>query len=136
VDSVCLERAAGKGPDESLRQAAAIGDGWVYERIRAALLRAELDRKPPWDGLIGVGDELGVAELGVVGTTMRQAGVEGAAVYDTLRKLAESMRAAIGSEEETRAVSTTTWLSVPTTLLALVLFALAIYPVLARMMSA
>ncbi|MFC5911684.1 hypothetical protein, partial [Streptacidiphilus monticola] len=49
LELVSLERAADAGPTEALKRAAAVGDGWVFERIRDALQRSELGGIAPWE---------------------------------------------------------------------------------------
>ncbi|WP_307961943.1 hypothetical protein [Salinispora arenicola] len=72
IDLVALQRAAGRGTEESLSRAASKGSGWVFARIRQTLLRAELSVSAPWDGLKKLGTDLGVPELGDLGDISRQ----------------------------------------------------------------
>jgi hypothetical protein len=62
-------------------------------------------------------------------------GDEGAPVYDTLRARAHSLRAALLAREEDRANTATTALYIPTSLLVFVLFIVAAYPFLVRMIT-
>ncbi|HZO66246.1 MAG TPA: type II secretion system F family protein [Kribbellaceae bacterium] len=134
LDLVALERAVGRGLVESLERAAAIGTGWVFERLRAALTRASWEQRAPWDALRDVGDEIGIPVLGGLGAIMQLSGEEGAQVYATLRSLAEGLRAAILAEEQNRANTQTTILAIPSTALLAVLFGLATYPLIARLL--
>jgi tight adherence protein C len=135
LDLVALERAASHGPVESLERAARVSDGWVFQRIRAALDNARFASIPPWDGLSQVAAEIGVPELGDVGDIMRLSGTEGAQVYQTLVSRAQSLRVALRTKEQDRANTATTWLYVPTSLTVLVLFILAGYPFLVRLVT-
>lgn len=134
LDLVALERAVGRGPVESLERAAAIGNGWVFDRLRAALTRSSWEQRAPWDALRDVGDEIGVPVLGDLGAIMQLSGEEGAQVYATLRSLAEGLRSAILAEEQNRANIQTTILAIPSTALLAVLFGLATYPLIARLL--
>ena len=135
LDLIALELAASRGPTEALERAAAVGGGWVSRRIRESLEASRLRVEPPWDGLKAVAAEIGVPDLGDVGEIMTLVGDEGAQVYDTLRSRAESLRAAILAREEERANTATTVLYIPTSLLVFVLFIIAAYPFLVRLVT-
>jgi tight adherence protein C len=135
LDLIALELAASRGPTEALERAAAVGGGWVSQRIRESLDNSRLRLEPPWEGLKQVGAEIGVLDLGDVGDIMTLVGDEGAQVYDTLRSRAESLRAAILAKEEERANTATTVLYIPTSLLVFVLFIIAAYPFLVRLVT-
>ncbi|MEV4212576.1 type II secretion system F family protein [Micromonospora sp. NPDC049662] len=135
LDLVALERAASHGPVESLERAARVSDSWVFQRIQAALDAARFASIPPWDGLSQVAEEIGVPELGDVGDIMRLSGTEGAQVYQTLISRAQSLRVALRTTEQDRANTATTWLYVPTSLTVLVLFVVAGYPFLIRLVT-
>ncbi|GGM51740.1 type II secretion system F family protein [Dactylosporangium sucinum] len=136
IDLVALQRAAGRGTEESLTRAASKGTGWVFARIRQTLLRAELEVTAPWDGLRRLGADVGVPELGDLSDIMQAAGVTGAQVYRTLRARATSLRAQIRTDELTRAELRTSQLEIPGALLLIVLMLLALYPFAARLLDA
>jgi tight adherence protein C len=135
LDLIALELAASRGPTEALERAASVGGGWVSQRIREALQNSRLRLEPPWEGLKQVADQIGVPDLGDVGDIMTLVGDEGAQVYDTLRGRAESIRAALLAKEEERANTATTVLYIPTSLLVFVLFVIAAYPFLIRLVT-
>jgi tight adherence protein C len=135
LDLIALELAASRGPVEALERAAAVGTGWVPQRIRQALANSRLHLQPPWQGLRQVADQIGVPDLGDVGDMMTLLGDEGAPVYDTLRARAASIRAALLAREEDHANTATTALYIPTSLLVFVLFIIAAYPFLIRMIT-
>ena len=132
IDRVALNRAASRGPVESLERAAADSDNWVFNRIRDRLLRSQLDTVAPWAALRELGEEIGVRELGEIGQIMQLAGEEGGQIYETLRARARSLRAAILSDEENKANAATAKLYIATPLYVFVLFAAIGYPYLAR----
>jgi tight adherence protein C len=135
LDLIALELAASRGPTEALQRAASVGGSWVSQRIRESLTNSRLRLEPPWDGLKQVAVEIGVPDLGDVGDIMTIAGDEGARVYDSLRSRAESLRAALLAKEEERANTATTVLYIPTSLLVFVLFIIAAYPFLMRLVT-
>jgi Flp pilus assembly protein TadB len=135
LDLIALELAASRGPTEALERAAAVGGGWVSRRIRETLQNSRLRVELPWEGLKQVADEIGVPDLGDVGDIMTLVGDEGAQVYDTLRSRADSLRAALLAKDEERANTATTMLYIPTSLLVFVLFIIAAYPFLIRLVT-
>jgi tight adherence protein C len=135
LDLIALELAASRGPTEALERAAAVGGSWVSQRIRQSLQNSRLRLEPPWEGLKQVADQIGVPDLGDVGDIMTLVGDEGAQVYDTLRSRAESLRGALLANEEERANTATTVLYIPTSLLVFVLFIIAGYPFLVRLVT-
>ena len=135
LDLVALERAAGRGAVAALERPTEIGTGWVFERLRAAMTKAHWEQRAPWDALRDVGDELDLPVLGDVGAVMELSGEAGTQAYETLRSLAEGVRVGIIAEEQTRANADTTVLSLPSTALVIVLFAMGAYPMLARLLS-
>lgn len=135
LDLVALERSAAHGPVEALERAADAGNGWVFQRIRESLAGARIAGIAPWDGLQRVADEIGVPELADVGDIMRLSGTEGAQVYQTLVSRAQSLHVALRAKEQDRANTATTLLYIPTSLTVLVLFVLAGYPFLIRLVT-
>ena len=103
LELVALERAADCGPAEALSRAAVVGRGTVFRRIADALDRATLDRRPPWDGLDALADELALTPLQDVADIMRISGTDGAAVYNTLRARARNLRSELLAEELAKA---------------------------------
>lgn len=129
---VAMERAAGHGSVESLERAAQVSDGWVFLRIREALLRARSHHRPPWDELSALANQIGVVELGDVGQIMHSSGQSGAQVHRTLLERADSLRDELRAEALARAEATTGKLEVPGAVLLVVLAAFVIYPITQR----
>ncbi|MEU9044527.1 MULTISPECIES: type II secretion system F family protein [unclassified Kitasatospora] len=136
LELVCLERAADAGPSEALHKAAAIGDGWVFVRLRDALTRSELGGFSPWEGLRQLSDELGVPELGAPADIMAIAGEEGASVYTTLAAQAASLRGTLLAEEQTRANIVSEKMIVPVTALVLIMGLYIAFPAITQIMAA
>jgi pilus assembly protein TadC len=132
LDLVALERAGDAGAVESMERAAGVARGWAFTRIHDALLRARLDGVPPWAGLDALADELDLPELGDVADIMRLSGEDGAAVYDTLRARAQSLRTTVLTEHEARANSDSEKMVAPVAFLGIVFIALLGYPAFAR----
>ncbi|GAA3387623.1 hypothetical protein GCM10020369_30810 [Cryptosporangium minutisporangium] len=132
LDLVALQLAAAHGPVQALEQAAAVCDGWVFQRIREALLRAQLQMRFPWAELRLMSQEIGVAELGDVGAIMQSSGTEGAQVQHTLREQADSLRDQIRTTDLARAESITSRLDIPGAALVFVLVLFVLYPFMTR----
>jgi hypothetical protein len=133
LDLVALQLAAAHGPVQALERAAAVCDGWVFERIREALRIAQLQMHSPWDELRELSAEIGVPELGDVGAIMQSSGAEGAQVHETLRQRADSLRDQIRTDNLSRAEAVTGRLDIPGALLVFVLMGFVLYPFVARL---
>ncbi|GAA2837406.1 hypothetical protein GCM10010441_72190 [Kitasatospora paracochleata] len=135
LELVALERAADCGPAEALRRAAAVGRGTVFRRLRDALERAATDRLPPWDGLDALSEELGLTPLQDVADIMRLSGTDGAAVYDTLRARAKSLRGELLAEELAQANTDSERMVAPGSALTLLMTVLIVFPALYQMLE-
>jgi tight adherence protein C len=133
LDLAAHQVLAGHGPVESLNRAASISHGWVFRRIREALLSAELQLRPPWEDLKALGVDIQVIELDDLADIMRTAGTEGANVYGTLRARADSLRDQLRTQALAEAEVRTSKLDIPAGMLVFVLVALLGFPFLARL---
>lgn len=128
VDLVALERGAGAAPTEALEAAGAIGSGWAFARIGAALDQARRASAPPWDALSALAADIGVTELADVAEIAAVAGQEGAKILDTLNARAESMRGQALAAMKSRAGARSTTMVLPIALLAGGFLVLLIFP--------
>ena len=119
LDLTWITLAGGAGVDSAVRDAAAIGHGWVFARLRAALDAAQLTRTTPWAGLRRLGDETGVAELAELAASVSLAGTEGARVRASLATKARALRTHELTRAEGDAHAATERLALPVTLLFL-----------------
>jgi tight adherence protein C len=132
LDLVALQMSAAHGPVQALERAAKVCDGWVFDRIREALRLAQLQMHSPWDELRDLSEQIGVPELGDVGSIMQSSGTEGAQVHETLRSRADSLRDQIRTDNLARAEAVTGRLDIPGAFLVFVLIGFVLYPFLAR----
>ena len=128
LDLVALERGAGAAPTEALEAAAEVGRGWAFERIGAALNEARKASRPPWDGLAGLAEDIGITELADLAEIAGVAGQEGARILDTLSARAESMRAEALAATKAKAGSRSTTMVLPIAMLAGGFLVLLIFP--------
>ena len=133
LELVALERAADCGPAEALSRAAQVGRGTVFRRIGNALDRATLDRRPPWDGLDALADELGLLPLQDLADIMRISGTDGAAVYRTLRARARNLRSELLTDDLTRSNLDSERMVAPGSALVTLMTVLIAFPAVYRM---
>ncbi|MGI8612607.1 MAG: type II secretion system F family protein [Nocardioidaceae bacterium] len=92
LDLVAMNLAGGRGLPEALMAASSIGEHWAMVRIRQALGNARIVGLTPWEGIAGLGRDLGVEELRDLASALALAGDEGAKIRSSLMARAESMR--------------------------------------------
>jgi Flp pilus assembly protein TadB len=136
LDLVALERGAGSAPTEALEAAAALGGGWAFQRIAAALDAARRAGRAPWSGLADLAAETGVPELADLADIAGVAGQEGARIIDTLTARAASMRAAALSADRAVSGSRSTTMVIPIALLGAGFLLLIVFPVVYRTLGA
>lgn len=135
LELVALERAADSGATEALERAATVGQSREFERIREALLTAEVTGKPAWAGLSELADATRIPELGDLADIMRLSGQDGAAVYGTLRARAASLRTQLLTTTAAEANAASEHMTVPVALLGVAFMALIGYPAFARIFA-
>ncbi len=126
---------SGHGAVEAMERSASVCHGWPYQRMRTALLTAQLQMRPPWDELKALALEINVVELASFADIMRSAGSDGAQVYQTLRAQASSLRDQIRVRALETAKTRTSKLDIPSTMLVLVLLVLVGYPLMANLLN-
>ena len=131
VAGMCL--AAGRGVESALQTAAQAGDGWAFDELRATLGSAYVRGDTPWDGLMGLGTEMAIGDLTEMGAALSLAGVEGAAVRETVRSKARTIRERLTAESEQTAATVTERMGVPATFLLLGFVVFLGYPAIAVM---
>ena len=135
VDLVALEMASGSGPRQSMEAAAAVGDSWVFRRMREELARTRWSGITPWDALRHLGNEIDMPDLHELADIMRLAGEDGGRVYPQLKARAASMRSAILSAQKTRANEVSERMTLPMTLLGMIFLLILITPQVLRMVG-
>lgn len=128
LDLVVISLAGGSGVESALRDAANIGQGWSFLRLRRALEGAALTGQTPWVALTNLGEDLGVSELVELSASVSLAGTEGARVRDSLATKAASMRDHALSEVESEAQASTERMAVPMVLQLMGFVVLIGYP--------
>lgn len=133
---VALERRSGSAAQQALVRAARVADDTcvAFAYIRASLERAQLDRRPAWEGLRSLATSIAVTELRDCADIMA-ASTDGAAVTDALLARARSLRGETLNHQRARANEASERMVVPVALLGLCFVALLMYPVLIRLLA-
>ena len=130
LDLVNVLLAGGAGIETALVASAEAGDGWVFEQLRACIVRARLRRRSPWQELRGLGVRWGIPELIEVAGSMSLSGEHGARIRTSLAARADSMRSRQVAEIEAIAQSATERMGLPVVLLFVGFMVLLGYPAL------
>jgi Flp pilus assembly protein TadB len=91
-DLVVMVVAGGAGVDSALMDAAAAGEGWVFDELRRTLERARRAGDSPWASLGSLGERLAIDPLVQFAANVELAGEEGTAVRDSVLAQARSLR--------------------------------------------
>lgn len=135
LDLVSIALAGGAGVEAALHDAARLGQGWSFIRLREALGDARLSGATPWQALGRLGTELGVSELSELASNLTLAGTEGARVRESLAAKAVSLRRHEAAEAETRAQEASERMSLPVAVLLFGFLVFLGYPALARVLG-
>ncbi len=92
LDLVAMRMASGSGLAEALQDAARIGHGPAFARIRGALADARTDGLTPAQALGRLGEQLHLPDLVEVSTRLRLVDTSGAQAQVSLRAQAASLR--------------------------------------------
>lgn len=132
---VALERLGGSGHRQAMTNAAAVGDSWIFARLREELARSAWAGLGPWQVLQDMAEQYRVPELAELAQTMELSGTEGSQVADTLRARASALRGALLNEDLARANEVGERMSIPMSLLGVIFMAILITPALLRVMA-
>ncbi len=130
VDMVTMLVAGDNGHESALEQAAAVGDGRLFDELRRSLREQATRGASLVNALEAVADRFALEELRHVASTISIAGAEGAPVVRSLTARAASLRSALAGEQEIEARLRTSRLTGPIVGMALVFMVLVIYPAL------
>lgn len=135
LDLVQVLLAGGAGVETALVAAAEAGDGWAFERLREAVVRARSARRSIWDELARLGARVGIPQIEEVAGSVRLAGEHGARVRLSLAARADSLRQRQMGDIEAAAQSATERMGVPMVVLFLAFIVLVGYPAVALVLD-
>ncbi|MFC7308958.1 hypothetical protein ACFQVC_32720 [Streptomyces monticola] len=133
LELVALRMASNRDTAQALEDAALIGRGWAFVRLQEALLRARTEKSSPWQALEDMGQHLKLPVLTDLADIMRLSEQDGAAVYDTLRGRARSLRTELLATDATEANRDSEKLSAPGALLCVLAMFLIAFPAVLNM---
>jgi len=105
--------SGGGGVSTAMRDAVAMGNGWVFDKLRNALDEAALNGTSSWHALDALGCKLQVTALIELAGSLTLAGNSGARVTETLHSRAESSRAKELAEMRSEAEAKSSTLGLP-----------------------
>lgn len=135
LDLVWITLAGGAGVEAALGDAAAVGAGPAFDKIRRALHAAQLTRTTPWNTLRQLGEELDITELSELAASISLAGTEGARVRASLAAKAEALRTHQVTDAESDAQAATERMALPVTLLFLGFLGFIAYPAVIQVLN-
>ncbi|QFU86717.1 type II secretion system F family protein [Amycolatopsis sp. YIM 10] len=135
LDLVWITLAGGAGVEAALGDAAAVGNGPAFAKIRCALHAAQLTRTTPWNTLRQLGEELDIAELSELAASISLAGTEGARVRASLAAKAQALRTHQVTDAEADAQAATERMALPVTLLFLGFLGFIAYPAVIQVLN-
>lgn len=128
LDLVNVLLAGGAGVETAMLAAAGAGDGFSFEQIRLALVRAQSSRGSYWDSLRELGERTGVESLEDVAHSVQLAGEHGARIRQSLAAKATALRGRNLARIEHEAEERTEQMGLPIVLLFLGFILLIGYP--------
>ncbi|MFJ2349683.1 type II secretion system F family protein [Streptomyces antimycoticus] len=135
LDLVALKRSGGSGPTEAMERATAVGQGWPFQLLQQALLRARVDRIPPWEALEDLHRDFDLPVLEDIAEIMRRSAHDGAAVYASLRARAQSLRTELLEAQAAEANADSEKMTAPGALLAVLVMLLIAFPAVIRILA-
>ncbi len=127
--------SGGGGITTAMSDAAAMGEGWVFVKIRDALDEANLSGDSPWLALDRLGRRLNVIPLIELAGSLTLAGSSGARITETLHSRAESSREKELADTRSEAEAKSSSLGLPVGLMLLGWAVFMAYPAVLSLMG-
>ena len=127
--------SGGGGITTAMSDAAAMGEGWVFVKIRNTLDEANLSGESPWIALDRLGRKLQVVALIELSGSLTLAGGSGARITETLHARAESSREKELQEIRAEAEAKSSTLGLPVGLMLLGWAVFMAYPAILSLMG-
>ena len=134
MDLVKILVAGGSHSDGALYQAAAVGSGWAFDELKAAMDWSRVNGKPPSVGFERLAAEIGVSDLDELAATIRLTAEQGASPADALSCKAEMLSALELANTRMKADATTERMSIPTVVVAIAFVMFVGYPALSSLL--
>ena len=128
-DLVSVKLANAAAPETAIREAALVGDSWVFVQIRQALVHAiEVRGEPGTAGLAALGAQNEMPQLTDMADIITLSTAQGAAVRELVAARADGLRTKILADDHAAANAANTKLSLATGGLAVTVMGLLITP--------
>lgn len=135
LELVAAERKRGATAARALDTSAAVGESWVFVRIRQELTRARYAGVAPWDALDALSTEIDVPDLADVAKIVRLSGEDGASIYETLRSRGKTLRHKLLAEEHETANSASEKMQIPLSITLFVYVGIIITPLMISLLA-
>ena len=135
LDLVWITLSGGAGVEAALVDAADVGHGPAFEKLRLAITAARLTRTTSWQTLRQLGEELDIRELSELAASVSLAGTEGAKVRGSLAAKAQALRTHQVTDAEAAAQAATERMALPVTLLFIGFLGFIAYPAVAQVLN-
>lgn len=130
MDLVKILVAGGSHSDGALYQAAAVGSGWAFDELKAAMDWSRVNGKSPSAGFERLAAEIGVADVEELAATIRLTAEQGASPAEALACKAEMLSTLELANARMKADSMTERMSIPTVVVAIAFVMFVGYPAL------
>ena len=130
MDLVKILVAGGSHSDGALYQAAAVGSGWAFDELKAAMDWSRVNGKSPSAGFERLAAEIGVSDIEELAATIRLTAEQGASPAEALACKAEMLSTLELANARMRADSMTERMSIPTVVVAIAFVMFVGYPAL------
>ncbi len=131
MDLMKILLAGGYHTDGALFQAAAIGQGWAFSKLRAAIDWSRVNSQSIPVGLARLASETGVKEIEELAAIATLADKEGTSLKEALSRKSELLAAKDLAEARVKSQAVSEKMSVPTVVIALSFVVFIAYPALA-----
>lgn len=135
MDLVKILVAGGSHSDGALYQAAAVGSGWVFDELKAAMDWSRVNGRPPSAGFQRLAAEIDVPDVEELAATIRLTAEQGASPAEALACKAEMLSALELANARMKADSTTERMSIPTVIVAIAFVMFVGYPALSSLLD-
>ena len=135
MDLVKILVAGGSHSDGALYQAAAVGSGWAFDELKAAMDWSRVNGRPPAVGFQRLAAEIGVPDVEELAATIRLTAEQGASPAEALACKAEMLSALELANARMKADSTTERMSIPTVVVAIAFVMFVGYPALSSLLD-
>ena len=133
LDLVKILLAGGSHVDGALFQAASVGNGWAFSKLKASIDGSRVYGEPTHVGLKRLALETGVKEIEELATVTSLADTEGANLKETLTRKAELLTVKILAEATAKSHVIAERMSLPTVVIAMSFMVFIAYPALASL---